>query len=320
MAPHRGGHGRGLHAHDQGVPVVAEHRGGDDVAGRDVGGGLAGGEVEQVELAAAGDVPDQRGERAVLGQREPLELGVLALGEHLGVHGAGVGRDVDGHQRRPLPPAVGEHEHAGAALDEAAGDDRRVPGDRHRVLHGAGRAAGAASGVDPVPALGAVEVDDPDVARAPPPAAQQRPAPVGGHVEDLQRVPGAEALTLLRVDVDQPRRRRLAVGLRDRDDRAGVGPAVERDRAAVAVADPADGPEVGPVGPHDEHRRALAALGGGLHGEPGPVGGPAHDRDEVGPGVERPLVTGRAAVQAHLGVPVAVPDERDDRAVRGRAG
>ena len=77
------------------------------------------------------------------------------------------------------------------------------------MLHGAGRAAGAASGVDLVPALGAVEVDDPDVARAPPPAAQQRPAPVGGHVEDLQRVPGAEALTLLRVDVDQPRGRRL---------------------------------------------------------------------------------------------------------------
>ena len=54
----------------------------DTSAGSAVGVARSG-EIQELQLGAAGDVPEQRGRGAVVGQREAVQLGVVARGDRL---------------------------------------------------------------------------------------------------------------------------------------------------------------------------------------------------------------------------------------------
>src|SRR5262245_45595043 len=68
---------------------------------------LAGLQVEKIEIALAGDVPDKRGDGACVVQSEALELGVGPLGEDRRLAGGAFGGKIQPCERVHVPPGVG---------------------------------------------------------------------------------------------------------------------------------------------------------------------------------------------------------------------
>jgi hypothetical protein len=268
-APQLAGPGRPLHRDHDGAPVTGQHRAAGDVAGQ---AGhlhpLVGASVEQLQLAAPGDVPDQQQQPARVVGVQPLQLGVLAGGEDTALP----------------PPAVRTERHG----DQRPAGQTRVRGEvgDQVPLTGRGRAQqrgdGGAGGRVRQQRMVGVGVPVDDDAELPPARAvlkQDQPL-TDRHVEhadepaDRQRLPGAGG----RVDQHRPCRCVRGGGERHRDPVTAARP-----RAEVGVRAPASGdpPGAGAVGAHHPHLRAHAPVGGDGAGEPPSVSRPAHGHDRV---------------------------------------
>ena len=119
---------RALGGDEQRAPVAAERRPGDDVAGRRAraGSSSAGAQVQQLDLAAAVDVPDERGARAARVERHEVEVVVGALGDRVDGETLAAAAQGDREQRRPLAARVGVH------VELPAGDAEPGVGDGGR--------------------------------------------------------------------------------------------------------------------------------------------------------------------------------------------
>ena len=290
---------------------------GDDVAGR-AGERLGdpGAQVQQVDLAAAVDVPHQRGARARRVERDEVQIVVVAAGDEVRQRRLGVAVEPDGQQRGPLAPGVGVHEQL------PAGDPETGVGD---VRLAAGEQLGAppAAQVEQLQPAGAAAADAHHGAHA-----------VAADRADQRRGAGGEHRRRPVAHVDETRHTVARPGAEDRDpELAPAGrPGAQRDRrgARGEVVD------LRAVRGDEPYAGALAPAGSELAGDPVAVGRPGDllhvPRDTavtvvaVAVGRQRPGRLGdRGTVRGQRGHPgarpaVAVGDPGQHAAVRGGDG